>query len=56
MKKNQFSKILKKSPEEKSVQYLLENRKSKGKEINNMRLKMAEYLLPQNENLSIEEQ
>ena len=56
MKKNQFSKILKKSLEEKSVQYLLENRKSKGKEINYTRLKMAEYLLPQNENLSIEEQ
>ena len=54
MKKNQFGKILKKSINEKSVQYLLEKRKSKGKETNYYRLKMSEYLLPQkNENLSI---
>ena len=47
---------MKKSINEKSVQYLLEKRKSKGKEINYSRLKMSEYLLPNNENLSIEEQ
>jgi len=33
MKKNQFGKILKKAINEKSVQYLIEKRKSKGKEI-----------------------
>ena len=56
MKKNQFGKILKKAIYEKSVQYLLEKRKCKGKEIVYSRLKMSEYLLPNNENLSIEEQ
>ena len=56
MKKTQFGKMLKKSINEKSIQYLLEKRKSKGKEIIYSRLKMSEYLLPNNENLSIEEQ
>ena len=56
MNKTQFKKILKMSIQEKSLQYLLNKRGSKGKEMQYSSLKMAEYLLPQNENLSITDQ
>ena len=56
MNKTHFKKILKKSIKEKALQYLLDKRGSKGKEIQYASLKMAEYLLPQNENLSITDQ
>ena len=55
MTKNQFRKILKKFIHDKSIQYLLEKRKSKGREINYSTLRMAENLLPHNENISIAE-
>ena len=56
MRKNQFQNILKKSTNEKALEYLLERRGTKGKEIIYSRLKMSEYLLPRkNENLSITE-
>ena len=56
MNKTQFKKLLKMSIQEKSLQYLLNKRGSKGKEMQYFSLKMAEYLLPQNENLSITDQ
>ena len=56
MSKNQFRNILKKSIKEKALQYLIDKRGSKGKEIEYSRLKMAEYLLPQDENISISDQ
>ena len=56
MNKTQFKKILKMSIQEKSLQYLLNKRGSKGKEMQYSSLKMAEYLLPQNNNLSITDQ
>ena len=56
MRKNQFQNILKRATNEKALEYLLERRGSKGKEIKYLSLKMSEYLLPQkNENLSITE-
>ena len=56
MRKNRFQNILKRSTNEKALEYLLERRGTKGKEIKYLRLKMSEYLLPQkNENLSITE-
>ena len=56
MSKIQFKTLLKKSIEEKALQYLIDKKGSKGKEIQYSSLRMAEYLLPQNENLSIIEQ
>ena len=56
MKRTRFKKILKMSIKEKALQYLLNKRGSKGKEMQYSSLKMAEYLLPQNENLSIIDQ
>ena len=54
MRKNQFRNILKQYSHDKALEYLLERRGTKGKEIKYPRLKMSEYLLPQkNENLSI---
>ena len=53
MTKNQFRRILKKAIKEKAFKYLIDKRGSKGKEIEYLRLKMAEYLLPQDENISI---
>ena len=56
MSKEQFRKILKKSIAEKALQYLINKRGSKGQEIEYSRLKMAEDLLPQDENISILDQ
>ena len=56
MTKNQFRRILKKAIKEKAFKYLIDKRGSKGKEIEYLRLKMAEYLLPQDENISILDQ
>ena len=55
LSKNRFMEILRKSIKEKALQYLLIKRGSKGKEIVYQNLKMAEYLLPNNESLSISE-
>ena len=54
--RNQFRNFLKKSIKEKAFKYLINKRGSKGKEIEYSRLKMAEYLLPQDENISILDQ
>ena len=56
MKKNVFKKILKKSIRNKALQYLLDKRGSKGIQIQYSSLKMAEYLLPNTEKLSISAQ
>ena len=37
-----------------ALKYLLEKRKTKGKEIQNQNLKMAEYLTPLNRKMTIE--
>ena len=55
LSKNRFIELLRKSIKEKALQYLLMKRGSKGKEIVYQNLKMAEYLLPNNESLSISE-
>ena len=56
MKKNHFKRMLKESIENKARQYLLDKRGSKGIQIKYSSLKMAEYLLPNHEKLSISEQ
>lgn len=56
MKKNTFKNILIKSISQEALKYLLNKRGSKGKEIEYSSVRMAEYLLPQDENLSIEDQ
>ena len=56
MKKNHFKRMLKESIENKALQYLLDKRGSKGIQIKYSSLKMAEYLLPNHEKLSISEQ
>ena len=56
MKKTEFRKILKTSIEKKALQYLLEKRGSKGSEIQYSSMKMAEYLSPNYEQLSINDQ
>ena len=53
MKTTQFRKLLKESIKNKALEYLLKKQGSKGKEIKYSCLKMAEYLLPNNEILSI---
>ena len=55
MKKTQFKKLLKESIKNKALEYLLDKQGSKGKEIKYSCLKMAEYLLPNEEKLSISE-
>ena len=56
MKKTQFRKLLKESIKIKAFEYLLEKQGSKGKEIKYSCLKMAEYLLPNDEKLSLSDQ
>ena len=56
MKKKQFKTLLQKSIKNKAFQYLLQKRRSKGTEITYQSLKMAEYLAPNHENLSISDQ
>ena len=53
MKTTQFRKLLKESIKNKALEYLLNKQGSKGKEIKYSCLKMAEYLLPNDEKLSI---
>ena len=56
MKRRQFKTLLQKSIKIKALQYLLEKQKSKGSEIKYESLKMAEYLAPNHEKLSIAHQ
>jgi hypothetical protein len=53
--KTQFNKILKESIQSKALKYLINKRGSKGQEIRYLELKMAEYLMPNFENLSIDD-
>ena len=53
--KNQFCKMLKESIKVKALHYLLKKQKSKGQEIEYSELKMAEYLMPNFQNISIED-
>ena len=53
--KNQFCKILKTSIKQTAFEYLIGKQKSKGKEIKYSELKMSEYLMPNMENLSIDD-
>ena len=54
--KRQFNSIVKESILKRAFEYLINKKKSKGKEIKYSELKMAEYLLPGYENITIEEQ
>ena len=54
--KKQFTMKLKISIQKRAYEYLINKRGSKGQEINYSELKMAEYLLPGYENISIDEQ
>ena len=47
--------MLKKSIQVKALEYMLSKRRSKGQEIQYSELKMAEYLMPNFENISIED-
>ena len=51
--KTQFNRKLRESVKVKALEYLLQKRGSKGQEIEYMELKMAEYLMPNIENISI---
>ena len=53
--KNQFNKIIKETIKMKAFEYLIRKQKSKGQEIIYTELKMAEYLMPNLENLSIDD-
>ena len=55
LSRNGFKELVKKSIKEKAFQYLLGKRGSKGKEILYQNLKMADYLLPNNQPISISE-
>ena len=55
MSKESFSKLIKSKIPEIALKYLLEKRGSKGKEIVYESLKMAEYLMPHEKRLNIEE-
>jgi hypothetical protein len=53
--KTQFCKMLKGAIQVKALQYLLNKQRSKGQEIKYSELRMAEYLMPNFENISIED-
>ena len=55
MSKNKFTKMLKMKIKENALEYLLEKKGSKGSEIDYSELEMANYLLPLNDKLKIEE-
>ena len=55
MKKKEFTQILKKRIKEGALKYLLEKRGKKGGEIRYSYLEMAEYMLPFNNKLSIDQ-
>ena len=55
MTKDSFMKLVKTRITEVAIKYLIDKRGSKGKEIQYERLEMAEYLMPYNTKMSIEE-
>lgn len=56
MTENKFKNLLKESIKQRAVEYLTGKQGSKGKEITYSNIKMAEYLMPNSESLSIEDQ
>ena len=56
LSKKQFNIMVKEAIKERALEYLLSKRKIKGQEIEYQELKMAEYLLPGYEEISIKEQ
>ena len=56
MSKKQFNSIIKESIQKRALEYLIRKKKSKGKEIKYSELKMAEYLIPGYEKITINEQ
>ena len=56
LSKKQFKTMVKESINKRALEYLLSKRKSKGQEIAYQELKMAEYLLPGYEEITINEQ
>ena len=54
-KKNKFKNILKEKFKRNALEYLLKKQGSKGKEITYLKLEMSEYLLPTNNQLTIEQ-
>ena len=56
MSKYTYKELIKKSIQGKALEYLITKRRSKGQEIKYTELKMAEYLTPGHENLTISEQ
>ena len=56
MTKKQFNSIIKESIQKRAFEYLISKKKSKGKEIQYFELKMAEYLIPGYEKITIDEQ
>ena len=56
MPKKKFSKTIQAAIQKRAFEYLISKRGSKGQEIEYSELKMAEYLLPSHEKITIEEQ
>ena len=54
MSKNQFSQILKEKTRNRALKYLTDKQGTKGRDMEYNRMEMAEYLLPTNNELSIE--
>ena len=55
MTKDNFLKIIKRKLSENALEYLLNKRQSKGKEISYRNLEMQDYLMPFNDKINIEE-
>ena len=56
MTKKQFNSTIKESIQKRAFEYLIRKKKSKGKEIEYSELKMADYLIPGYEQITINEQ
>ena len=54
--KNKFCLVIKKAIQTRALEYLMSKQGSKGQEIKYTELKMAEYLLPNFQNITIDEQ
>ena len=55
MTKDNFLKIIKRKLSENALEYLLNKRQSKGKEISYRNLEMKDYLMPYNDKVNIKE-
>ena len=54
--KNQFWQIINKAIQERALNYLSDKKGTKGQEMSYKELKMADYLLPSNQNISLDDQ